>query len=274
MSDELSLERPFFEDVEALFSEYVEYYGGKIVSKLDINKTDRQNADYLFNTPDVIAELKTFKKDVFSETEDIPRLEDLFTKWIENKTITGDELRDYTFRGKPLPNACLQDLINMASKTIERAIYKANRQIEETKKTFGRANSNGIVFLINDGNYFFSNQGFLAVIANLIGRKFEDASFDVIVYITVNQVTRREDSQLDYTVWIPIYTKADENGKTIVSDELHHFVNDFGSKFLNDFLTEKTGHEPKDHMQIENLEDSLEELKKQKFIPKNIIYKK
>ena len=274
MSEPQEFERPFFSDVEKLFSEYVEYYGGKVVDKLEENKTDRQNADFLFEKPEIVAELKTFEKDIFSEPEDFPRIMDLFDKWIEKGLMTKEDLKEYTFRGKQLPKKCIEDWVERASKTIERAIYKANKQIEETKKTFNKENANGIVILINDGNYFFTNEGFLAVICNLIGRKFKESSFDVIIYLTINQVTHKEGSELDHNIWVPIYTKVDDNGETIVSDELHSFVNDFGERFLNDFLTSKTGHEPKEFTQIESLEESMEEFKKHKFIPKNVIYKK
>lgn len=274
MSDQPELERPFFSNVESLFSEYVEYYGGLVVDKQESNKTDRQNADYLFESPKIVAELKTFEKDVFSEPEDIPRLMDLLEKWLAKGYMTGEDLREYTFRGKQLPEKCMEDLIQRASKTIERAIHKADKQIEETKKTFNKQNANGILILINDGNYFFTNQGFLFVISDLIGRKFKDASFDVVIYLTINQATYKEGSELDHNIWVPIYSKADDQGETIVSDELHSFVNNFGEKFLTDFLTLKTGHAPKEYKQIESMEESIEEFKKHTFIPKDVIYKK
>lgn len=274
MNDPEELERPFFPNIEELFSEYVEFYGGKVVDKLKENKTDRQNADFLFEQPNIVAELKTFEKDIFGEPEDFSRLTDLFEKWIENGWMTEEDLRNYTFKGKQLPQKCISNWIERASKTIERAIYKANKQIEETKKTFGKDDANGIVFLINDGNYFFANQGFLAVISNIIDRKFKQSNFDVIIYLTINQVTFKKGSKLDYTVWVPIYTKVDEQGETIVSDELHSFVNTFGEKFLTEFLTIKTGYEPKECNQIESLKDSIEEFNKHKFIPKDVIYKK
>ncbi|MCG7855486.1 hypothetical protein MD537_00775 [Flavihumibacter sediminis] len=274
MSYPQELERPFFSDVESLFSEFVEYYGGKIVSKLEINKTDRQNADYLFEQPEIIAELKIFNKNVFSEAEDIPRLIDLFEKWKEKGYITANDLADYTFRGLPLPQKCMLDLIERATKTIERVIYKANKQIEETKKTLNKQNAYGIVILVNDGNYFFTNEGFLYVISSLIGRKFQKSSFDVIIYLTINQATYKEGSELDHSIWVPIYTKVDEQGETIASDELHSFVNTFGEKFLTEFMTLKTGHKPKDFKQIESMEESIAEFKKHKFIPKELIYKK
>jgi hypothetical protein len=272
MSNNKELERPYFPEIEKLFSEYVEYYGGTVIDKLAENKVDRKNADYLFENPQIIAELKTFEKDIFSGQEEFTRVEKLYKKWLEEGMMTEKDFGDYAFRRKPLPKKCNEDLIERASRTIERAIHKADKQIEESKKTFNKEKANGIVFLINDANYFFSTEGFLAVIANLIGRKFKESSFDVIIYLTINQATRKENSELDYNVWIPIYTKVDKAGETIVSDELYVFVNDFGEKLQTEFLPLKTGQELKELTQIKSLEESAEELKKHKFIPKDIIY--
>jgi len=274
MSEDQELQRPYFPDTESLFTEFIQFYGGDVVEHLAENNAENPNADYIFQNPKIVAELKTFVKDVFSDPEDIPRIQELFTKWIETGDINGKELIDFLFLGKQLPQKCINELIERASKTIERAIHKANKQIEETKVTFNKEHASGVVFLINDGNYFFRNEEFVGVIANLINRKFIVSSFDVVIYLTVNQVTQKEDSELDYNIWIPIYTKVDEFGETIVSDELFHFVNDIGEKFLNDFLTLKTGHESKDFKKIETIDDALEELKKHNFIPKDIIYKK
>lgn len=128
-------ERPFFKDIEQLFSEFVEHFGGKIIEKLEVNKTDRPNADYFFINNNVIGELKIFQKDIFNDEEDFPKLENLFSKWLTNATITNEEIRNYAFRGQPLPKKCNLDMINKASKTIERAIHKANKQIGESKET-------------------------------------------------------------------------------------------------------------------------------------------
>lgn len=274
MSEPQEIERPFFPEIEKLFSEYVEYYGGKIVEKLEENDTSKENADYIFQIPEIVAELKTFEKDVFAEDDDFPRILELFEKWRKNEWLTDVDFMEYSFGRKQLPEKCAKDLSERALKTIERAIHKANKQIQKTKETFKIESANGIVFLINDGNYFFDSQQFIMAICNIIGRKFVESNLDVVIYLTINQATFTEDSNLDHSIWFPIYTKIDKNGETIASDELVNFVNDFGNKFLNDFLTIKTGHEAVGYKEIENGDEALKEFKKHIYIPKKIIYKK
>ncbi len=271
MKEPQDIERPFFPEIEKLFSEYVEYCGGKIVENLEENDTSKDNADYLFYIPKIVAELKTFEKDIFAEDEDFPRIIELFDKWRKNGWLNDEDFKGYAFAKKQLPEKCTQDLIERASKTIERAIHKANKQIQSTKETFKIENANGIIFLINDG---FNNQQFIAVICNIIGRKFVESNFDVIIYLTIKQATFTEESDLDHTIWFPIYTKIDDNNETIASDKLVDFVNDFGKKFLNDFLTTKTGIPAVGYKEIEDGNETLEELKKHTYIPKKIIYKK
>jgi hypothetical protein len=267
-------ERPFVANVEEYFSEFVDFYGGKIIEKLQENLVDRPNADYLFENPDIIAELKCFQKDVFSGEDEFPKIERLLNKWISKKKISNKQLRNYIFRGGALPKKCSEDIIELASKTIERAIYKANKQIEESKITLSKRNARGVLFLINDGNYFFNTKGFLGIISNLIRRKFITPSFDVVVYLTLNQATWKPGSELDHTFWIPIYMRIDENGNTVEDEELFYFINDIGKKFLNDFFTLKTGQLLLGTMQIENFEEGMEEISKHNYIPKEVIYKK
>ena len=50
------LNRPEIVNVENFFNEYVEYFGGQVISKNEENLDDRPNADYLFRNQNVIAE--------------------------------------------------------------------------------------------------------------------------------------------------------------------------------------------------------------------------
>ncbi|MBK9353836.1 MAG: hypothetical protein IPN09_07700, partial [Bacteroidetes bacterium] len=60
------LKRPENVNVEDFFNEYVEYFGGQVISNNEQNLVDRANADYLFKDDNVIAELKCFQKDLFN----------------------------------------------------------------------------------------------------------------------------------------------------------------------------------------------------------------
>lgn len=272
-SSDQELERHFIPNVEEYFSEFVEFYGGKVIDKLESNLNDRPNADYLFENPNLVAELKCFEKDIFSSKDEFPRIERLLNKWTDKKMISDAQLRNYIFKEGPLPAKCSKELIETASKTVERAIHKGNKQIETSKATFNIPNSKGLLFLVNDGNYFFNNHQFLGIIGNILGRKYRNPSFDAIVYLTINQTSRNPLNELDYTVWVPIYTRIDENGETIEDLDLFNFVNDIGRKF-SDFYELKTGEKFKDRQEFSNTEQGIEEIKKHIYVPKKIIYKK
>ncbi len=272
-SSDQELERHFIPKVEEYFSEFVEFYGGKVIEKLESNLNDRPNADYLFENPNLVAELKCFEKDIFTGKDEFPRIELLLDKWTNKKMISDAQLRNYIFRGGPLPAKCSKELIETASKTVERAIHKGNKQIETSKSTFNIPNSKGLLFLVNDGNYFFNNHQFLGIISNIIGRKYRNPSFDVIVYLTINQTSRNQSNELDYTVWVPIYTRIDENGETIEDLDLFNFVNGIGRKF-GDFYELKTGEKLRDRQEFSDTKQGIEEIKKHIYVPKKIIYKK
>ena len=95
----------------------------------------------------------------------------------------------------------------------------------------------------------------------------------MVVFLTINQTSRNQVNELDYTVWVPIYTRIDENGETIEDLDLFNFVNDIGRKF-SDFYELKTGEKLKDRQEFSNTKQGIEEIKKHIYIPKKIIYNK
>ncbi|MFV8465818.1 hypothetical protein [Flavobacterium sp. LB1P62] len=261
------LKRPENINVEVFFNEYVEYFGGQVISNNKQNLVDRPNADYLFKNENVIAELKCFQKDLFHNEEDIPRIFNFLDKWEEKKLIKqGDKIK-ILLGSKQLPKECYNDLLIACSKTIDRVLHKANKQIQESKRTFSIPNAKGLVLLCNDGNYFVENNVFLGLIANLMGRKYMESGIDGFVYFTLNQVSRIPNSELDWHIWTPLYR--------VENDEvLGDFVNKLGFKFQNEFYTMKTGIVPVDKIITDDFEKGMNTIKSMKHIPKDIIFKK
>lgn len=261
------LKRPDNVNVEDFFSEYVEYFGGQVVSKTDLNLVDRPNADYLFKKENIVAELKCFQKDLFNNEEDIPRIFNFLNSWVEKKLIKqGDKIK-IILGSKKLPQECYADLLNACTKTIDRAIHKANKQIQESKRTFSIPNAKGLLLLCNDGNYFVQNDVFIGLIANLMARKYMDSDIDGFVYFTLNQVAKMPNSKLDWHLWVPSYRNEKDN-------QLGNFVNELGYKFQNDYYTMKTGIKPSDKFISDDFEAGIDAVKSMKHIPKEIIYKK
>lgn len=261
------LKRPENVNVEDFFNEYVEFFGGQVVSKNEENLADRPNADYLFKNENVVVELKCFQKDLFNNEEDIPRIFNFLDKWEENKLIEqGDKIK-IILGSEQLPKKCYADLLNSCTKTIDRALHKANKQIQESKKTFSIPKAKGLVLLCNDGNYFVQNDMFLGLIANLMGRKYMESDIDGYVYFTLNQVSTIPNSELDWHLWVPSY--RDES-----DEDLGSFVNELGFKFLNDFYTMKTGINLSEKLITDDIEKGVNAIKSMKHIPKDIIYKR
>lgn len=73
--------------VEQTFEEFVVTYGGELVTKLISNNNPLKNADYLFRTPLVVAELKVVERDAFTEN-DKEKLQSLFHSWVQRKPMS------------------------------------------------------------------------------------------------------------------------------------------------------------------------------------------
>ncbi|HAW57809.1 MAG TPA: hypothetical protein DCX03_02140 [Bacteroidales bacterium] len=261
------LKRPDIIEVESFFNEYVEYFGGQVISKREDNLDDRPNADYLFKSEKVIAELKCFQKDLFNNEEDISRIMNFLDRWVERKLIKQADKLKIILGSKKLSIECYYDLLSACTKTIDRALHKANKQIQESKRTFSLPDAKGLVLLCNDGNYFVQNDIFLGLIANLMSKKYIESDIDGFVYFTINQVSTIPNSGLDWQLWVPSYRNENDS-------DLSQFVNDLGHKFLNEFYTLKTGIESSEKFIIDDTEVGYNAIKSMKYIPKEIIYKK
>lgn len=261
------LKRPNPVNVEESFNRFVLENEGQLVSSLVSGNIDTKNADYFFDGPGVIAELKCFQKDLFNNEEDIPRLFAYFDKWKQKGLIEeGDELK-LIFGRKTLPIECWQDLLLAVSKTIERAIHKGNKQIKETKILLKKPDAKGLLFLCNDGNYFVQNNVFLKLICDVMTRKYLDSEIDGFIYFTYNQTATIPGSQLDWQLWTAAYRSDGD-------ELLPAFVDQLGSEF-NIFYAKETGIPLIDNIIIDSSNEKVAEvINSMRHIPRDIIYKK
>lgn len=81
------------------------------------------------------------------------KLQNLVERWVKDGLVSPIILLQGKFESQSLPRSCQLEVSNLLKPYIERPIKKANRQIRETIRYFGLKDSNGVLLLVNDGNY-------------------------------------------------------------------------------------------------------------------------
>lgn len=257
------LERRGPMELEPLFNGFVVEYGGDLVSNLIPRDNVSLNADYVFKKHEVIAELKCFEKDLFNDKDEGARIETLVNKWIENGWLNDENIKDVLVTG--LPKECRTDMIKAARKTIDRIIHHANKQIIATKSLLNIPNAKGLLLLCNDGNYFLSPLQFVALICDVMQKKYMESDIDGFVYFTVNQISRSPDDEIDHRIWYPVYRKEE--------DPLGDFVNELGSSFNDIYYPKVTGIPDVHRFVTDNVEEGNNQIKKMFYLPKHIVFK-
>ncbi|HTK19908.1 MAG TPA: hypothetical protein VL442_10360 [Mucilaginibacter sp.] len=262
----IQLNRPDPVKVEPFFNKFIQQSGGELVTNLLPQGITELNSDYFFKQEGIVAELKTFEKDLFADQEDMPRLIEMFKKWEDEKLIQKEDIVKYLVGAKMLPQECYKLIWEKASKTIDRVLHHANKQIISTKKLLNCPESLGLVFLCNDGNFLMEPEQFFGSICNIMLRKYHNSDIDGFVFFTVNQTTRKPGSNLDWTLWSPAYRKQDDH-------YLGDFVNKLGEKF-NDFLTQETGIPASEYERTDDIIEGMNTLSNMQYTKKDIAFKK
>lgn len=170
-------------NVESAFANFIRKYGGEVIEDIVGASPDFKNADYLFRSNGVVAELKRLVEDK-SEDENIQRkIQQKFDGWMNDGTI-GPIYGQVRIQSKTLPEHCQRELIDVYKPPIQRRIIKANKQIKATLNRFKIQNGKGLLILVNDGNYALEADAVLYLINRILGESFRQ--INSVVYCTVN----------------------------------------------------------------------------------------
>src|SRR6266545_7315850 len=121
-------------DVEEVFSDFVEDYGGVVSDRLPGKGQKASNADFIFHESKVIAELKILKEDPFSSAEFKKSRKRKMQQWLQNGDITLQALKQVKTLGD-LPPKCYRDAEKLYTRPVRTHLEKANQQIKSTKET-------------------------------------------------------------------------------------------------------------------------------------------
>lgn len=214
-------------DVEQVFSDFVEEYGG-IVSDREPNKTNRvMNADYIFHNEKVVAELKVLKEDPFSNREFKKSHTKKEREWVDKGWISPAELKKVT-RLKELPDRCYRDIEKLYIRPLKTHVEKANEQIKSTKKQLDLPDFKGLLLLVSDGNFLLDPKNIRQALAGLFasGRY---SGINTVSYLTVNIVTVRPDDETLSRLWINFWREGQLEQVSL------EFLNDLYDKWASHF---------------------------------------
>lgn len=170
-------------DVECAFADFVRSYGGNVVEDLVGPSPDFRNADYLFKSQGVVAELKRLVEDKFEDENIQRKIQEKFHRWMD-EGVVGPIYGRVKIESKTLPERCQRELMDIYKAPIQRRIIKANKQIKATLSRLQIAEGLGLLIIVNDGNYALEADAVLYLVNRILGENFRH--INSVIYCTVN----------------------------------------------------------------------------------------
>lgn len=219
-------------DVEEVFADFVEDYGG-VVSDSEPGQK-KSNADYIFHDAKVVAELKILKEDPFQNKEFKKSQAKKEREWVQKGYITPAQL-NAAKKLSDLPDKCWRDIEKLYVRPLITHVEKANKQIKSSKATLGLNDYKGLLLLVSDGNFLLDPKNIRMALAKLFssGRY---SGINTVTYLTVNVVTTRPDDRLLARLWTNFWRDADNMDNEVPLE----FLNDLYNKWA-DYYSKVSG---------------------------------
>ena len=214
---------------EIIFDNFIESVDGELVKKgLGKKPPPFKNADYKFDKPSVIIELKTLKSEFsLNSPSRTKKIRNLIQKWVDNGKLSEQMIK----RKESLPPELAIELLKLFKPPFYDILEQANRQIKGTKKFFNVPNAHGLVIFFNDGFYSLNPPDTIRIIGDILRNLFP--AIDGFVYLTLRKRLDIPNDKYRRVVWIPKY-RVDNN------EELGDFVDWLGQNWF-DYLETESG---------------------------------
>ena len=213
--------------VEATIDEFVVAAGGTRVSDLVGASPPFLNADYIFESEEILVELKVLTTEWPQQFAFGQQMSDL---WLRHE-IAGNVWNDHIEGKRPLPREVRRDFLRLLRKPVKRILEKANRQLRETRVNLKLEHYFGLVFIVADGLPSVAPEYLRALVSNILLHDYSEIKCFVIM--TVNKYVDIPGDGYARLLWVPTYHPS--------VPQLHaDQVNALGEKWVK-FLGEKVG---------------------------------
>jgi hypothetical protein len=192
-------------DVEQAFNELVREHGGAIVlDEYYKEKTGKPpefpNADYVFHSEKVVAELKCLMDDNSDSPSNQVKINAAIDRFYAAGSIKSKVIDEAAW--PHLPKELQDEIYSITTHSIRARVKKANRQIRETKAKLGLDVYSGVLFIANDGLISMPPAAF--VHATLKCVNLDGENIDCFVFFTVNVFATIKGTPTPAIFWMPI----------------------------------------------------------------------
>lgn len=187
-----------------------------------------ENADFLFPTVPMVAELK----EIETEFDRTSAVRDGFLALVRRVMEEDPDWRPLLLGGSgEYPDWFSGEFFRLFRPALSRVLKKANRQIRATKDHFNITARTGMLIFVNDGFTGLEPHFVRSLASDLLVHSY--SSIDCFLYITLNRYVEVAGTGVPRLLWMPSYSER-------APDSLVAFVDDLGRKWF-DFLESKTG---------------------------------
>lgn len=184
--------------VETAFNNLVRDHGGVVISEKLPYSPAFQNADYVFHSERIIAELKCITNENIHSEANRAKADRLLDEWyrsgrIRSKEIGLDEWRE-------MPPELQKRLYRIFTNNIKRRISKANRQIRDTRRELQLQDYAGLLLIVNDGILALPPPAFIHAVQLALQQDFREIRH--FVFLTANVFAHTREASLPALFWI------------------------------------------------------------------------
>lgn len=241
--------------VEPTWREFVKGSGGQVIEELVPEPRTFQNADFLYPSAGVVAELKEIETE-FDRSE---AFKTGFLSLIQRVMKEDPTWKPVLCGGSgKFPSWFTRDLVRLFRPPISRVLKKANRQLRETKAHFNISCNTGLLIMVNDGFTSLEPHFVRSLACSLLVDSY--SSIDCFLYVTVNRYVEISGSDVPRLVWFPSYSER-------ASESLVSFVDDLGRSWFK-FLETKIGPFTIPHHELPQDNESLPLLTRSIVLPR------
>ena len=188
---------------EEEFDKFVSIFGGTKISDIVGSSPNFDNADYLFDDFNVIAELKCLEEDKIKDKRIQEKASALYNDILKQGKAPVVVFGTAQLSTEGFSDEFKEQIANLYKKPIQKRVIKANKQIRETKRKLKKDNHTGLLILVNDNNTALDPSHIMWVLAKIFqGKNY--SSIEDILFFTVNLKSEHPSINKDLLVWVPI----------------------------------------------------------------------